>query len=133
MINGEKIETTNYAPLFSPYSGEEIAQIAMADKELTVKAIDAAYNAREVMAKMPAYKRAEILEKVVTLLKENADERVTYLRSKGIESFIDTVTVSGETWYRVQAGAFSSRENAEMRLTEVKNAGINDAYIVAEK
>ncbi|MGM0878342.1 MAG: N-acetylmuramoyl-L-alanine amidase [Bacillota bacterium] len=64
--------------------------------------------------------------------KENADERVSYLRSKGIESFIDTVIVSGETWYRVQAGAFSSRENAEKRLTEVKNAGINDAYIVAE-
>jgi hypothetical protein len=54
------------------------------------------------------------------------------LSSKGIESFIDTVIVSGETWYRVQAGAFSSRENAEKRLTEVKNAGINDAYIVAE-
>ncbi|MBO1512444.1 SPOR domain-containing protein [Metabacillus bambusae] len=35
--------------------------------------------------------------------------------------------------YRVQAGAFSSRENAEKSLTEVKNAGINDAYIVAEK
>jgi hypothetical protein len=66
-------------------------------------------------------------------LKENADERVTYLRSKGIDSFIDTVTVSGETWYRVQAGAFSSRLNAEMRLTEVEKAGINDAYIVAEK
>ncbi len=74
MINGEKIETTKYASLFSPYSGEEIAQIAMADKEVTQKAIEAAYNAREVMAKMPAYKRAEILEKVVALLIEKADE-----------------------------------------------------------
>ncbi|WHY00165.1 aldehyde dehydrogenase family protein [Neobacillus sp. DY30] len=74
MINGEKIETAKYAPLFSPYSGEEIAQIAMADKALTAKAIEAAYNAREVMAKMPAYRRAEILEKVVALLKEKAEE-----------------------------------------------------------
>jgi acyl-CoA reductase-like NAD-dependent aldehyde dehydrogenase len=74
MINGQKVEAANYAPLYSPYSGEEIAQIAMADSELTKKAIGAAYNAREGMAKMPAYKRAEILEKVVTLLKEKADE-----------------------------------------------------------
>ncbi|MDQ0247318.1 acyl-CoA reductase-like NAD-dependent aldehyde dehydrogenase [Bacillus fengqiuensis] len=74
MINGEKVETAKYAPLYSPYSGEEIAQIAMADKEQVVQAIDAAYNARGIMAKMPAYERADILEKVVALLKEKADE-----------------------------------------------------------
>ncbi|QIZ05430.1 aldehyde dehydrogenase family protein [Priestia megaterium] len=74
MINGEKVETATYAPLYSPYSGEEIAQIAMADKHLTVQAIAAAYEARGVMAKMPAYQRAEILEKVVALLKEKAAE-----------------------------------------------------------
>ncbi|KAB7705533.1 aldehyde dehydrogenase family protein [Bacillus aerolatus] len=74
LINGEKVEAAKYAPLYSPYSGEEIAQIAMADKELTVRAIDAAYEARGAIAKMPAYQRAEILEKVVVLLKEKADE-----------------------------------------------------------
>ncbi|WP_197089512.1 N-acetylmuramoyl-L-alanine amidase [Bacillus sp. SA1-12] len=64
--------------------------------------------------------------------RENAEERFAYLRSKGIESFVDTVTISDATWYRVQAGAFSNRENAEQRLTKVKNAGIQDAYIVTE-
>jgi N-acetylmuramoyl-L-alanine amidase len=64
--------------------------------------------------------------------KENADERVTFLRSKGIESFVDTVSISGETWYRVQAGAFSNRKNAEKRLDEVKKVGISDAYIISE-
>ncbi|MBT2756782.1 N-acetylmuramoyl-L-alanine amidase [Mesobacillus foraminis] len=63
---------------------------------------------------------------------KNAEERVAYLRAKGIESFIDTVTASGNTWYRVQAGAFTSRENAEERLTRVKNAGVQDAYILSE-
>lgn len=63
--------------------------------------------------------------------RENADERVAFLRSKGIESFVVTATISGETWYRVQAGAFSSRENAEARLTEVKQAGIQDAFITS--
>ncbi|WP_404332345.1 N-acetylmuramoyl-L-alanine amidase [Mesobacillus maritimus] len=64
--------------------------------------------------------------------KENANERVAFLRSKGIESFAFSTTISGETWYRVQAGAFSKRENAEERLEEVKRAGISDAFIVSE-
>ncbi|WP_404331949.1 N-acetylmuramoyl-L-alanine amidase [Mesobacillus maritimus] len=64
--------------------------------------------------------------------RENADERVTFLRSKGIDSFVVTLSISGETWYRVQAGAFSNRENAEKRLEEVKRTGIEDAYILTE-
>ncbi|MGG1679346.1 N-acetylmuramoyl-L-alanine amidase [Neobacillus sp. NRS-1170] len=65
-------------------------------------------------------------------LRENADKRVAFLHSVGIESFVVTTTISGETRYRVQAGAFSSRPNAEARLQEVKNAGITDAFIEAE-
>jgi N-acetylmuramoyl-L-alanine amidase len=63
--------------------------------------------------------------------KENADERVAFLHSKGIESFVVTTTISGETWYRVQAGAFSRRENAEDQVEEVKKTGI-EAFLVAE-
>ncbi|WP_067727579.1 N-acetylmuramoyl-L-alanine amidase [Oceanobacillus damuensis] len=63
---------------------------------------------------------------------ENADERVAYLDSQGIDSFVTTITISGEQWYRVQAGAFLNRENAERRLNEVKNIGIEDAFIVTE-
>ncbi|WP_318153028.1 N-acetylmuramoyl-L-alanine amidase [Metabacillus arenae] len=65
--------------------------------------------------------------------RENAEERVSYLDTKGIEAFVDSRNISGEVWYRVQAGAFSTRENAEKRLVEVKNAGIDDAFIAAEK
>jgi N-acetylmuramoyl-L-alanine amidase len=64
--------------------------------------------------------------------KENADERVEQLHSKGIESYVDSTIISGETWYRVQAGAFSSRDNAEDRLAAVQKAGINDAFLAVE-
>lgn len=64
--------------------------------------------------------------------RQNADDRVTYLASKGIDSFVDTVTISGQTWYRVQAGAYSNRENAENRVDELKQAVITDAFIIAE-
>lgn len=64
--------------------------------------------------------------------KENAEERASYLQSKVIDSFIDAVTISGNNWYRVQAGAFANRYNAEKQLAVVKNAGIDDAFIIAE-
>ncbi|WHZ02431.1 glucosaminidase domain-containing protein [Neobacillus sp. YX16] len=65
-------------------------------------------------------------------LRENAQERVAFLLSKGIQSFIVPTTISGETWYRVQAGSFSSRVNAENRVTEInKSTGIT-AFIAAE-
>lgn len=58
--------------------------------------------------------------------RENAQERVSFLRSKGFQSFIVTTMISGETWFRVQAGAFSSRENAEKRVSEIRaTTGIN--------
>ncbi|OXS64104.1 N-acetylmuramoyl-L-alanine amidase [Priestia filamentosa] len=62
--------------------------------------------------------------------KENAEDRKDMLRSKGIESLIMTMNISGVTWYRIQVGSFSKRENAEDRVEEIKRAGINDTYIV---
>ncbi|CDQ38121.1 MULTISPECIES: N-acetylmuramoyl-L-alanine amidase [Virgibacillus] len=64
--------------------------------------------------------------------RDNAEQRVDMLQSKGINAFVDLVTISGQQWYRVQAGAFTNRSNAEEQLTKVKNAGVTDAYIVHE-
>ncbi|MBH8591895.1 SPOR domain-containing protein [Paenactinomyces guangxiensis] len=64
--------------------------------------------------------------------KQNALDREAYLESKGIECIIMQVTVSGKTYYRVQAGAYRERANAEARLQEVKDAGVTDAFIVYE-
>ncbi|MFC4023374.1 N-acetylmuramoyl-L-alanine amidase [Oceanobacillus longus] len=61
--------------------------------------------------------------------KENADDRVSFLGSKGIDAFVDNVNISGVRWYRVQAGAFTNREHTENHLRTVKNTGV-DAYII---
>ncbi len=64
--------------------------------------------------------------------RENAQERVAFLRPKGIQSFIVSTIISGGTWFRVQADAFSTRENAEKRVNEIKaKTGIN-AFILTE-
>jgi N-acetylmuramoyl-L-alanine amidase len=78
--------------------------------------------------------RGDSLNKVIAgsfRQRENAENRVAELDTKGFESFIATAELSGETWYRVQAGAFSSRENAETRLREIESKGI-DAFISSD-
>lgn len=82
MINGEYVEAPSYAPLYSPYSDEKIADIAMADQALTDQAIEAAYNARKVIGNMPAFQRAEILENVAAILSERAEEAATVISNE---------------------------------------------------
>ncbi|MCP3738895.1 aldehyde dehydrogenase family protein [Rossellomorea sp. BNER] len=73
-INGEKIEAKEYTELLSPYSRKKIAEIAKANENQVDDAIYAAKEAFELsMKSMPAYKRAEILEKVVEILKEERE------------------------------------------------------------
>ena len=106
-INGERVESENYAPLYSPYSQEKIADIAMADKGLTTQAIDAAYEAREVIGNMPAHKRAEILENVVQLLKEKADEAATIV---SLESAKPIMFAKAEVARTIETYKFAAEE-----------------------
>ncbi|MBU8771209.1 aldehyde dehydrogenase family protein [Cytobacillus oceanisediminis] len=73
-IGGKFKETENYKALKSPYSGEGIAEVAMASPSDVKSAIDAADHARKIMAEMPAHKRAEILENAVAIMKEEKEE-----------------------------------------------------------
>ncbi|GGA33700.1 sporulation-specific N-acetylmuramoyl-L-alanine amidase [Kroppenstedtia guangzhouensis] len=80
-------------------------------------------------------KKATGLYKVITgsfQSLENAQSRKSFLEKNGIEATIVSTTVNGQTYYRVQAGAFSQRANAEARLDEVKALGITDAFILYE-
>jgi len=56
------------------YSGEPAARVAMADAIVIDKAIAAAVEASEPMAKMPAYERQAVLDHCVKRFKERADE-----------------------------------------------------------
>lgn len=73
-INGEWLETEQYADLHSPYSNEKIAEIPQAADAQVDAAIDAAYASREAMAKLTAFEKAEILERLVDLYKERRHE-----------------------------------------------------------
>ncbi|MFD0829074.1 aldehyde dehydrogenase family protein [Neobacillus sp. M.A.Huq-85] len=106
-INGRDVEVDKYAPLYSPYSDEVIAEIAMADEQLTKDAISAAQEAFQVISKMAAFERSAILEKVVELLKERADEAAEVI---AIESAKPISFAKGEVSRTIETYKFAAEE-----------------------
>jgi acyl-CoA reductase-like NAD-dependent aldehyde dehydrogenase len=66
--NGPTLEVRN------KYNGEIVGVLPTASRSDLDTALDAAQRAEEVMAEMPAYKRAEILLKTAALLKERSED-----------------------------------------------------------
>ncbi|MDR4945041.1 aldehyde dehydrogenase family protein [Neobacillus cucumis] len=106
-INGRDVEAAAYAPLYSPYSDELIAQIAMADELLTKRAIASAQEAFQVISKIPAFERSAILEKVVELLKERADEAAEVI---ALESAKPITFAKGEVSRTIETYKFAAEE-----------------------
>ncbi|WP_423410751.1 aldehyde dehydrogenase family protein [Heyndrickxia sp. MSNUG] len=73
-INGEFVGTEKYLPLYNPFNGEKIAEVAAASDGDVLRAIDAAESAAKTMAEMEAFKRADILQGVADLIKEEREE-----------------------------------------------------------
>jgi acyl-CoA reductase-like NAD-dependent aldehyde dehydrogenase len=73
-INGEHCYPETYKEVRNPYSLEVIADVAVADIDQVKLAITAAQTATVVMSEMTAHERAEILEKVVSQLKEEKED-----------------------------------------------------------
>jgi len=74
LINGQWVNGGPMLEVKNKYDGKTIASVPTARREDLDSAIDAAERAEDVMADMPAYKRAEILLKAATLLRERADD-----------------------------------------------------------
>ena len=72
LLDGEWIETGAWREVRSPYSGETVARVPEAGAEHARRAVDAAAKAME--NPLPAHQRAEILDRVATLLRERQDD-----------------------------------------------------------
>lgn len=60
-----------------------------------------------------------------------ADERVSRLRSGGVEARVVRAEIPHRgTWYRVQAGRFTSQTEAARYATELKGKGATDDFVV---
>ncbi|SFE97403.1 aldehyde dehydrogenase family protein [Alteribacillus iranensis] len=106
-INGEWKEAEEYTPLYSPYSGEVIAEIPKASIKETEEAIEAAVAAQKTMQKLPAHERSEILYKLVNLLEENADKAAEII---ALEAAKPLTTAKGEVARTIQTYKFAAQE-----------------------
>jgi acyl-CoA reductase-like NAD-dependent aldehyde dehydrogenase len=106
-IDGAWVESKHYSALLSPYTQEFIADIPMATEQETNWAIESAYRARGVMAKMPAHERASILEKLAKLLEERKDEAAEII---ALEAAKPLTTAKGEVSRTIQTYKFAAEE-----------------------
>jgi acyl-CoA reductase-like NAD-dependent aldehyde dehydrogenase len=106
-INGNWMKAKKYTSLVAPYSGEEIARVAAADEDETNLAIEAAYQAKRTMAKMPCHQRALILEKVAKLLEERAMEAAEII---AMEAAKPVTIAMGEVQRTIQTYKFAAEE-----------------------
>ncbi len=81
-VNGEWKSSEVYNELTSPHTNEKIAEIPQATREEVEYAITVAYETRQQMAALTAYERAEILEQLVQLLKENRHKAAEIISSE---------------------------------------------------
>lgn len=73
-MNGEWIATEKTYDITSPYSGERVATVAKASVEDVERAIEGAHEAFQSFKKTTAYERAEILYKVVEIMRGRKQE-----------------------------------------------------------
>lgn len=106
-INGEWVEGKRYTTLLSPYSQEVIGEIPTATAAEVNAAIEAAFSAKGVMAKMPAYQRAAILDKLVILFEDRSEEAARII---AMEAAKPISTAKGEVARTIQTYKFAAEE-----------------------
>src|SRR5438093_4737225 len=106
LIDGQWVDAGPVMEVKNKYDGKVVGTLPTARKQDVEAAIDAAERAEEVMADMPAYKRAEILLKTAALMRERFDDlaktiaaeagkALKYARAE-VDRAISTFTIASE-------------------------------------
>ena len=104
--------SSEYQEVKSPYSGEVIAAVAQADEKAIEKAITLAHETfRDVMSKMPAYLRADILSRTATMIADNLEDFARTIALEGgkpirdarleVNRAINTFSIAGQEALRL--------------------------------
>ncbi len=84
IIGGTRRKANTVEPVLDKYTGEPIAEVELAHPDLVSDALEAAFQAREQMAKLPANVRCEIIRKAREILKEKREHlSLTIAREAG--------------------------------------------------
>ncbi|MED1604962.1 aldehyde dehydrogenase family protein [Cytobacillus kochii] len=133
-INGEWGDSANYADLLSPYTHEVIAQIPQASKEEVDQTIALAHQKKTEMSRLTAYERAEILEELVLLFKENrqkAAEIISLESAKPLKFSLGEIDRTIET-YKFAAEEAKRLTGEMIPMDAAKNGANRFGYTIEE-
>jgi acyl-CoA reductase-like NAD-dependent aldehyde dehydrogenase len=74
LINGQWVDTPDHDATIDPYRGDVVSRVAQGGPEIAERAIASAAAAAPMIAGMPGYERAEILQRVGDLIAQRSEE-----------------------------------------------------------
>jgi len=108
-INGQWTDSEKKVEVRNPYNNETLGEMPIADEALVDQAIQSAYEAKPLMAALPAHQRSAILEKTATLILAHQDEMTRRI-----------VLESGKTWKWAAGEVKRAAENLKFAAEEAK-------------
>ncbi len=115
-IDGQWVNAGSMMEVKNKYNGQTIAALPTARREDVDAAIAAAQRAAQVMADMPAHKRAEILLKTASLLRERSEDLAKTIAAEAgkalkfaraeVDRAISTFTIASEEAKRLHGETF---------------------------
>ena len=116
LIDGQWVNAGPMMEVKNKYNGQTVAALSTARREDVDAAIAAAQRAAQVMADMPAYKRAEILLKTASLLRERSEDLAKTIAAEAgkalkfaraeVDRAISTFTIASEEAKRLHGETF---------------------------
>jgi glyceraldehyde-3-phosphate dehydrogenase (NADP+) len=73
-VDGGWVETGQWFDVYNKYNAQVVDRVPFCDEKIVEKALDSAQAATRKMREMPAYERAEILEKTSTALLKSSED-----------------------------------------------------------
>lgn len=121
-INGTYVEgsSNTYYKNLNPYNGEAVTEIKLANRGDIDRAYEAAQAAQKEWAKVPAYEKAQIMEKAANLLIEKSAEFEPVISEEtGMTGLSAHVAVSIATGMIKEAATFPLRMTGELMPSNV--------------
>jgi len=87
---------------------------------------------KPALAKKEQRENAWAVQAMATPDRRIAMDWLEKLKARGYDAFVIDAEIKGQTWYRVRAGSFSTRQEAEaLRKTLQSKEGFGDAFVTA--
>lgn len=110
-INGEWVQAASQYHLTAPYSGDVIASVGKASVAQVEKAIEGAHEAFLAFKKTTAYERAEILYKVVNIMRARREELAEILTKEAAKPLTAALAELDRTIATYQFSAEAAKQS----------------------